>query len=86
MQSFGEHLSRNLGLLVLNTCLTQLVLAVLSSIWVESQKDLSVLERVLLLDTASLGEGVALWLLQHRLDFAGVDQSVDVCVADEIGW
>lgn len=86
MQRLGEDLSQWLWLVVLDTSLTNLVLAILGSVWVQSQQYLSVLQRVLLLYTSSLGGSVALWLFQDRLDFAGVDQSVDVSVADDVGW
>lgn len=71
---------------MLDTSLADLVLAVLSSVGVQSQQYLSVLEWVLLLHTCSLGEGIALWFLKDGLDFTRVDQSVNVGVADNIGW
>jgi len=86
MQGLREHLSQWLRLAMLYTGLADLVFAVLSSIWIESQKYLSVLERVLLLDTSSLCGGIALRLLQYRLNFARVDQSIDISVADKVGW
>ena len=86
MQDLLELLRQSLWLAVVHTLLADLVFAVLSSVRVESEKYLSVLERVLLLNGSSLGDGVALWLLENGLDFARVDQSVDIGVADNVGW
>ena len=85
VESLLEDLSQRLMLLVLlNTRLTQLVLAILSSVRVESEKYLSVAQWVLLLDVASLSCSITLGFLQHALDFGAVDQTCDVGVADEI--
>jgi hypothetical protein len=87
VQCLLENLSHRLRLLVfLDTSLTQLLLAILSSIGVESEQYLSVAQRILLLDIASLGSSVSFWLFQHGLDFGAVDETSDISIADEVGW
>lgn len=67
------------------TLLAQLLLGVLTGVRVETEENLSVAERVLLLDVRSLGGGVALGLPDDGLHFGAVDQAGDVGVADEVG-
>lgn len=66
MESLHEDLSR-LGRLatLLVALLANLVLGVLSSVRVETEQNLSVAQRVLLLNTSALGCGVALGLVEH---------------------
>jgi len=84
MQSRVELLMHSLRLAVLNALLTNLVLRVLCSVRVESEQNLSIAERILLLDTSTLGRRVTLGFSEHRLDFGAVDQTGDVGVGDDI--
>lgn len=87
MQQVHELLAWTLRLLVLSSALlAKLVLGVLGGVGVETEQNLSVAQRVLLLDTSSLGGGIALGLLENGLHFGAVDQAGDVGVGDEVGW
>lgn len=55
-----------------------------SSVWVESEENLLVLERVLLLDASSLGLGFALGFSEDGLNFRRVDETGDVGVRDDV--
>lgn len=70
---------------MLHTLGTNLLLAVRRGVGVESEEDLLVLERVLLLDTGTLGAGVALRGTDDGLDFGRVDQTADVSLCDLSG-
>lgn len=72
-------------LIGLDASLTQLLFRESSSVWVESEKSLLVSEWVLLLDTSSLGLGLALGLSENGLDFRGVDKAGDIGVGDNVG-
>lgn len=84
-QRLLELLTSTLGLAVLDRLLTQLLLVERSSVRVESQHNLLVAQRVLLLHVGTLGAGLPLGLAQHRLNFGGVDDAGDVSVGKEVG-
>ncbi|KMU73212.1 hypothetical protein CISG_03472 [Coccidioides immitis RMSCC 3703] len=86
MSNLVESLASTLWLARFNASLAQLLLGEGSSIWVESEHDLLVLERVLLLDAGSLGSGFTLWFSKCGLDFGGVDEAGNVGVGDDVGW
>lgn len=68
MQKLLEGLSSP-GAVGLDLLLTQLLLAEGSSVRVEAELHLEVLERVLLLDDSALGDGTATDRSQNVLDF-----------------
>lgn len=80
-----EGLASTLRLAALNTLLAELLLGEGSGVGVESQHNLLVPERVLLLDVGPLGAGLALGLTKDGLDFGGVDQTGNVGVSDKVG-
>lgn len=80
-----ELLASALGLASLDLLLTELLLVESSGVGVEAEKDLAVAERVLLLDTDTLGLGLALGSAENGLDFGRVDETGDVGVGDEVG-
>lgn len=65
---------------------TDLVLRVTSGVWVQSQENLLVVERVLLLYTGALGLGETLCGADDGLDFGRVDESTDVGLCDDWRW
>lgn len=65
--------------------LAELLLGEGRGVRVESEHDLLVLERVLLLHAGALGLGVALGRVEHGLDFSRVDQARDVGVGHDVG-
>lgn len=69
---------------MLNTLLAKLFLGEGSGVGVETEHDLLVAERVLLLDTLALGAGVALGGVKDRLDFRRVDETGQVSVGDNV--
>lgn len=69
---------------MLNTLLAKLLLRESSGVGVETEHDLLVAERVLLLDTLTLGAGVALGGVENRLDFRQVDETGQVGVGDNV--
>jgi len=79
-----EGLTSTLRLAVLHTLLAKLLLGEGSSVRVESEHNLLVAQRVLLLGDGPLGAGLALRLAQDGLDFGGVDQTGNVGVGDEV--
>lgn len=85
MQSANESLSSPGRLGVLNTLLAELLLGKSCSVGVESEHDLLVAQRVLLLHNCTLGASLTLGCAQHGLDFRGVDQTSDVCVGNSVG-
>lgn len=86
MQDFQSLVADALRLsLIAKTLLAQLLLGVLDGVGVEAEQNLSVAERVLLLDVGALGDGVALGLAEHGLHLGAVDQAGDVGVADDVG-
>lgn len=66
--------------------LTQLVFRVLRGIWVESEKNLSVEQWVLLLCQSSLRHVAALDWSENSLDFGRVDQLVEIRLLNRGGW
>lgn len=81
-----EELSgRSLGLATLNLLLTQLLLLECRRVGVETQHNLLVLERVLLLHTSTLGPGLALGCVEDALDFGAVDEAGKVGLGDNVG-
>lgn len=85
MQSANESLSGPGRLGVFNTLLAELLLGESCSVGVESEHDLLVAQRVLLLHNCTLGASLALRCAQHGLDFRGVDQTSNVCVGNSVG-
>jgi len=71
---------------VLNTLLTDLLLRVSSGVWVQSEENLSVVERVLLLDTSTLGSCLTSCGSDDALDFGRVNQTADISLLDDWGW
>lgn len=73
-----------LGLATLNLLLTKLLLLEGSRVGVQTQHDLLVLERVLLLHTGTLGLGLALGGVEDALDFGAVDETGKVGLGDNV--
>lgn len=69
---------------MLNTLLAKLLLGESSGVRVKTEHDLLVAERVLLLDTLTLGACVALGGVEDRLDFRRVDETGQVGVGDNV--
>ncbi len=86
MNNLAELARDTFRLASIQTFGTDLLLRILGSVWVESEKDLLVLKWVLLLDTSTLGEGSALGCTNDGLNFGGVDQTTKICLGDEGGW
>lgn len=78
-----EVLGSSLGLLGVGLLLAELLLRVLCSIWVEAEKDLLVLERVLLQRDGALGDSATLNWSQNGLDLRAVDELAEVSLLDE---
>jgi hypothetical protein len=74
-----------LGLAGLSLLLTELVLDEGRVVRVESEHDLLVAKRVLLLDTGTLGQGSTLGGVENALDFGTVDQTAKVGLRDQVG-
>ncbi|KAH3668253.1 hypothetical protein OGAPHI_002007 [Ogataea philodendri] len=64
---------------------SQLLLREGLGVWVESEQNLLVLERVLLQDVSSLLGSLASWS-NNGLDLSRVDQSSNIGVGDDVGW
>jgi hypothetical protein len=75
-----------LWLASLKTLGADLLLGVSSGVWVQAEKDLLVVEWVLLLDTSTLGAGITLGGADDGLDFRGVDQTANISLGDDGGW
>jgi hypothetical protein len=65
---------------------TNLLLGVGSSVWVESEENLLVVEWVLLLDTGTLSASLTLGSANDGLDLGGVDETSDISLGDDGGW
>ncbi len=65
---------------------SDLLLGVSSSVWVETEENLSVVEWVLLLDSGTLGAGLALGGTDDGLDLRRVDEASDIGLGDNGGW
>lgn len=86
LQYTGElSLGCPLRLASFQTLRANLLLAVSSSVRVQSQKDLLVVQRVLLLDTSALGSCLALGGSDDGLDFGRVDQTADISLRHDVG-
>lgn len=85
LEDLVESLSSTLWFSRIDARLSHLVLRERSSVRIEAQKNLLVLERVLLLHTSPLGAGVSLGFLQHGLNFGRVDETGDIGVGDQVG-
>lgn len=85
LHDLEELRSQRRRLATLSLLLTQLLLLESSSIGVQAQQDLLVLERVLLLYTSTLGLGLALGCAQDALDFRAVDQAGKVGLGNDVG-
>lgn len=86
VNELGEALSLSLRLATIDLLRAELLLGILCSIWVESQKNLLVGERVLLLDCSALLDAGALHWSQNGLDLRRVDQLIDVWLRDSWCW
>lgn len=84
VESLKETLGSGLGLAGLKGLLAELLLGESSSVRVETEHDLLVAERVLLLDVGTLGAGLTLGSTQNGLDFRGVDQTGQISVGDNV--
>ena len=84
MQNLRETLRRPLRLARVQLLLPQVALAERLRVRVESQKHLSIPQRVLLLHARSLRLRFSLRLTNHGLDFGRVDQTGDVGVRDDV--
>lgn len=84
VQSSLEGLVRLGGLATLGLCVTKTLLGVCSSVRVEAEQDLLVVERVLLLDNGALGNGTTLDRAEHALHLGAVDELVEVWVGDAV--
>jgi hypothetical protein len=74
----SEVLASALGLALLQLLLAKLLFREGSSIWVEAELHLEVLERVLLLYYTTLGDGTATDRAEDLLNVAGVDDLAEV--------
>lgn len=81
MEEVEEGVSSRLGLASLELLLAQLLLGEGSSVWVEAELHLEVLERVLLLYDTTLGDGSTTDGAEDLLDVAGVDDLAEVGLA-----
>lgn len=84
-QELVEGLTSTLRLAGLKSLLAELLLGESSGVGVESEHNLLVAQRVLLLDVGPLGAGLTLGLAQNGLDFGRVDQTGNVGVSDQVG-
>lgn len=64
---------------------SDLLFRVARSVWVESEKNLLVEQRILLLNTGTLSSGLALGSANDRLDFGGVDETADISLLHDVG-
>lgn len=80
-----ESLRELLGLALLGLLLPEPLLGESRGIGVLAEKDLLILERVLLLDGTTLGAGLALGSLNDALDFRAVDETGKVGLGDDVG-
>lgn len=80
-----ERRTGALRLPLLHTLLTKLLLRKRSRVRIETEQDLSIAQRVLLLHGSALGLGLAARSAQRGLDFRRVDQPADVGVGDDVG-
>lgn len=85
LENLVESLSSTLWLSRVDARLSQTLLGERSRVGVEAQKDLLVLERVLLLHANPLGAGTSLGLSQNGLNFGRVDETGDIGVGDQVG-
>jgi hypothetical protein len=85
VQDVLELLAELDWLAIVGLDLTQLLLLESRSVGVEAEKDLLVLERVLLLHVATLGVLLALGSAENGLDFGGVDETGKVGLGDDVG-
>ena len=83
VQRSDEGFTERLRLFTLDRRLTQLGLGELSSVRVESEQNLFVLERILLLHYSPLGHRSTLDWSQNSLYFRAVDQLADIWLADD---
>ena len=85
MEHVLEGLGQRLGLAVVDLLGAELLLLEGRGVRVEAEEDLLVLERVLLLDVAALGDLAALGRAEHALDLGGVDEAGEVGLRDDVG-
>lgn len=87
LEDLSEWLTSSANWLAsLKTLGANLLLRVTSSVWVETEKNLSVVEWVLLLDSGALGAGITLGGADDGLDLRGVDETSDIGLGDDGGW
>lgn len=85
VENLLEALGWRLGLAVVDLLLAELLLLEGRGVRVEAEEHLLVLERVLLLHGAALGDLAALGGAEHALDFGRVDETGKVGLRDDVG-
>lgn len=85
MKESLEGLVDCLGLALGDLLVTKTSLGKGRGVWVETEKDLLVAERVLLLDVCALGDGTTLDGAEDGLHFAAVDKLGNVGLSDRVG-
>jgi hypothetical protein len=80
-----EGVGDSLGLTLIDLLLAKLLLGEGSSVWVEAELHLEVLERVLLLYDTTLADGSTTDGTEDLLDIAGVDDLAEVGLAHDGG-
>lgn len=83
-EDVGELLGSTLRLATADRLLAKLLLRESSSVGVETEHDLLVAERVLLLDNTALGAGLTLGSVEDGLDLGGVDETGEISVGDDV--
>lgn len=84
MEDTHELGGKTLGLVVGRLEVTKTLLGEGSGVWVETELDLLVLERVLLLDCGALGDGSTLGRAEDGLDFGAVDELGNVWLCNGV--
>jgi hypothetical protein len=84
-QNLVEGITSASRLALVNLGLAELLLGVGSGVGVETEHDLLVAERVLLLDNTTLGAGLTLGSAEDGLDFRRVDEAGQVGVGNAVG-
>lgn len=80
-----EGIRQRLALALSRLLRPQTLLRESSGVGVLAQKDLLIPERVLLLDGATLGAGLALGSVEDALDFGAVDEAGKIGLGDHVG-
>ena len=85
-QRTRKQLILSRGLLLLDLRMPQALLRVHGSIGVETEQNLLIAQRILLLHSPPLRDGGALDRTQHTLHLGAVDELGDVGLRDDVGW